>query len=182
MMAAVFPYFRKFWTFGQFYNREIVRKFVTINYMVFNYLLGFIHKTDLLTYFVLCFSINRVSFYQIARIITLLTTFVTACLSGAVKLAQRQRSGKKCGLRELGRNLEHPAARKQRDCSVVDYFHHFFLFFPLNYDLSRARCQRGGKFWLFAPLSQAVLCMPNIGAPRSNRSNRSKGIGGSNRQ
>ena len=38
----------------------------------------------------------------------------TACLSGAAKLARRQRGEKKFGPRQRGRKLEHRAARSQR--------------------------------------------------------------------
>ena len=57
----------------------------------------------------------------------------TACLSGALKLARRQRGEKKCGTRERGRKLEHRAARSQRNRSAVVVFaHFFFLFYTKN--------------------------------------------------
>ena len=50
---------------------------------------------------------------------------ITACLSGAAKLARRQRGDKKCDPRERGRKLEHCAARSQRSgcfCSLFSSF------------------------------------------------------------
>ena len=63
----------------------------------------------------------------------------TACLSGAVKSARRQRGEKKCDMRQCGRKLEHDlrqhgrklehrAARSQRGKGAVVVFFHFFFF------------------------------------------------------
>ena len=54
--------------------------------------------------------------------------FVT-CLSGAAKLARRQRGEKNCDPRERGRKLEHRAARSQHGSSAVVVFAHSFLLF-----------------------------------------------------
>ena len=56
----------------------------------------------------------------------------TACLSGAAKLARRQRGQKNCGPRERGRKLDHRAARFERGGSAVVVFAHFFLLFKYN--------------------------------------------------
>ena len=55
--------------------------------------------------------------------------FLTACLSGAAKLARSQRGDKKCGPRECGRKLEHRVDRSQRDEGAVVDSAHFFLLF-----------------------------------------------------
>ena len=56
----------------------------------------------------------------------------TACLSGAAKLARRQRGEKKCGPRERGRKLNHRAERFERGGSGVIAFAYFFLLFLYN--------------------------------------------------
>ena len=85
-----------------------------------------------------------------------LTNFNTACLSGEVKLARRQRGEKSGSPREHGRKLAHRAVWSQRDGSAV-VFSHFFLLFFYNPYVNRARWQRGGKFRLSALLRQAVI-------------------------
>ena len=57
---------------------------------------------------------------------------ITACLSGAAKLARRQRGEKICSPRQRGRKLEHRAARSQRGEGAVVVFVHFFLLFLYN--------------------------------------------------
>ena len=54
---------------------------------------------------------------------------ITVCLSGAAKLARRQRGEKNCDPLDRGRKLEHRAARFQRCKSVVGVFAAFFFLF-----------------------------------------------------
>ena len=53
---------------------------------------------------------------------------VTACLSGAAKLARRQRGEEKCSQCERDRKLVHRNAGSQRGRSAVVVFAHFFFF------------------------------------------------------
>ena len=58
--------------------------------------------------------------------------WMTACLSGAAKFAQRQRDEKKFHQRERGRKLKHRATRSQRGEGALVVFAHFFLLFLYN--------------------------------------------------
>ena len=69
---------------------------------------------------------------------------MTACLSGAAKLAQRQRGDTKYGPRERVGILEHRAAHSQHDRSAVVIFAHFLFFFSTIITST----ERGGKFRL----------------------------------
>ena len=80
-----------------------------------------------------------------------------ACLSGAGKLARRQRGEKNYGSREVGRKLEHLAARYQRGGSAAGARWRFLLFSFIFFWTILTFTERGGSaVAVFSSVRQVV--------------------------